>query len=124
MDRGIFADRLREAMGDMSSIDLADKLGCNKSVVSLYLSKQRTPSKMAVQLMALVLSVNPAWLYGLDVPKEPTVKIVPIKKSPGAEESAPRDEREAEIISLVRRLDDAQKDMILLMLRPLAAQKR
>ena len=52
------------------------------------------------------------------------VKGPETEKSPGAEETAPRDEREAEIISLVRRLDDDQKDMILLMLEGAAAKKR
>ena len=52
------------------------------------------------------------------------VKSPETEKSPGAEETAPRDEREAEIISLVRRLDDDQKDMILLMLEGAAAKKR
>ena len=46
------------------------------------------------------------------------------EKSPGTEEAAPRDEREAEIISLVRRLDDDQKDMILVMLEGAVAKKR
>lgn len=82
MDRDIFADRLREAMGDMTAIDLADKLGCNKSSVSMYLNKQREPSKMAIQLMALVLGVNPGWLYGLDAPKFSNAKIVSIEKAP------------------------------------------
>lgn len=82
IDRNIFSDRLREAMGDMSAIELADKLGCNKSVISLYLSKQRVPSKMAIQLLALVLGVNPAWLYGLDAPKESRVRIVAAEKAP------------------------------------------
>ena len=63
-------DRFREAMGDMTVIDLADRLGCPKSSVSMYLSGQRVPSKMAIQLIALNLGVNPAWLCGLDVPKE------------------------------------------------------
>lgn len=82
MDRVIFSERLREAMGDMQVVDLAEKLGCNKSVVSLYLSRQRVPSKMAIQLMSLVLGVNPAWLYGLDVPKRSNAKIITTDKTP------------------------------------------
>ena len=52
------------------------------------------------------------------------VKAPKTEKSPDADDAAPRDEREAEIISLVRRLDDAQKDMILVMLEGVAAKKR
>lgn len=69
-------DRLREAMGEMSVVELADKLGCPKSSISMYLSGQREPSKMAAQLIALNLGVNPAWLAGLDVPKYSNVKII------------------------------------------------
>ena len=58
-------DRFREAMGDMSVVDLAVRLGCPKSSISMYLSGQRSPSKMAIQLIALNLGVNPAWLCGL-----------------------------------------------------------
>lgn len=81
-DRIIFSERLREAMGDMQAIDLADKLGCNKSIVSLYLSGQRVPSKMAIQLISLVLGVNPAWLCGLDAPKRSSAKIISVDKTP------------------------------------------
>lgn len=117
MDRDIFADRLREAMGDMSAIDLADKLRCNKSVISLYLSKQRTPSKMAIQLLALVLGVNPAWLYGLDAPKEPTVKIAPIEKAP-----AVSGERK-QLIDLIPDLPDDAVHALLVLAEQAAQQK-
>ena len=33
--------RLQEAMGGMSMVDLAEKLGCAKSNISMYLSGQR-----------------------------------------------------------------------------------
>lgn len=69
-------ERFRDAMGDMSVVDLSLKLGCPKSSVSMYLSGQREPSKMAIQLISLVLGVNPAWLCGLDVPKYSNAKIV------------------------------------------------
>ena len=62
-------ERLQEAMGGMSNIDLAEKLGCARSSITMYLSGQRTPSKMTIQLMSICLEVSPAWLMGLDVPK-------------------------------------------------------
>ena len=62
-------ERLQEAMGGMSNIDLAEKLGCARSSITMYLSGQRTPSKMTIQLMSICLGVSPAWLMGLDVPK-------------------------------------------------------
>ena len=75
-------ERFREAMGDMSVIDLANRLGCPKSSISMYLNGQREPSKMAVQLISLVLGVNPAWLCGLDVDKYSNAKIVSVEKAP------------------------------------------
>ena len=71
-------ERFREAMGEMSAIELADKLGCPKSSISMYLSGQREPSKMAVQLIALNLGVNPAWLSGLNAEKYSNAKIISV----------------------------------------------
>ena len=68
-DKIFSPERLQEAMGGMSNIDLAEKLGCARSSITMYLSGQRTPSKMTIQLMAICLGVSPAWLMGLDVPK-------------------------------------------------------
>lgn len=79
-------ERFREAMGELSVVDLASKLGCPKSSVSMYLNGQREPSKMAVQLIALNLGVNPAWLSGLDVPKYSNAKIISVEKNKPATE--------------------------------------
>lgn len=81
-DSNFSKERFREAMGEMSAADLAVKLGCNKSNVSMYLSGQREPSKMAIQLIALILGVNPAWLCGLDVPKYSNAKIITVENAP------------------------------------------
>lgn len=62
-------ERLREAMNGMSNTDLALRLGCARSNISMYLKGTRSPNKMTVQLMAICLGVSPAWLMGLDVPK-------------------------------------------------------
>lgn len=117
IDRNIFSDRLREAMGDMSAIELADKLGCNKSVISLYLSKQRVPSKMAIQLLALVLGVNPAWLFGLDAPKESSVRIVSTEKAP-----AVSGERR-DLIDLIPNLSDEAVHALLILATQAGQQK-
>lgn len=77
-ENGFDKSRFREAMGDMSIVDLSEKLSCPKSSISMYLSGQRTPSKMAIQLIALVLGVNPAWLCGLDVDKYWNAKIISV----------------------------------------------
>lgn len=70
--------RLREAMSGMSNSDLATRLGCSRSNISMYLNGSRSPNKMTVQLMAICLGVSPAWLMGLNVPKyveKPAIQI-------------------------------------------------
>lgn len=47
-----------------------------------------------------------------------------IKKSPGADESAPRDEKEFEIMGLIYGLDDSQKDFLISLLETVAARNR
>lgn len=96
-------NRLREAMGNMSAIELADKLGCGKSSISMYLAGQREPSKMAVQLIALVLGVNPLWLCGVDVPVERTTPIPDITENG----------RKARLVKLFDRLPESEQDEII-----------
>lgn len=92
--------RFQEAMGDMEAVELSEKLGCPKSLISMYQSGQRKPSKMAIQLIALILGVNPAWLCGLDVGKESNVRIISMRSS------------EAEIIDLYRDANEKGKALI------------
>lgn len=114
---GFDKDRLREAMGEMSVIELADKLGCGKSSVSMYLAGQREPSKMAVQLIALVLGVNPAWLCGMDVPKYSNAKIVSKGKAPIED-----DERIRKFVELFSQLTPEYQDLILAQLEGIVAR--
>ena len=104
--------RLAEAMGQMSAIDLSEKLGCGKSIVSMYLSGQRKPSKMAVQLLALNLGVNPAWLCGLDVPKYSNAKIISRENAPTDD-----DERVQKLIELVKKLTPEHQELLLAQIR-------
>ena len=64
-------NRLREALDDrgMKPIELAEKAGVPKSMVSYYLSGKNVPKADRVYKMAHVLGVNEAWLLGYDVPK-------------------------------------------------------
>jgi len=114
---GFDKNRFREAMGEMSTSELAERLGCGKSSVSMYLAGQREPSKMAVQLIALILGVNPAWLCGMDVPKYSNAKIISktISRPTFAdvielEEVLPPDE--AQFIELYRLADEIDKQTI------------
>lgn len=65
MEASFVPERLHEAMNGMSNIELAEKLGCARSNITMYLSGTRTPSKMTVQLMSICLGVSPAWLVGI-----------------------------------------------------------
>lgn len=111
-------DRLKEAMGDMAPIDLAIKLGCTKSSISMYLSGQRIPSKMAIQLIALVLGVNPAWLCGLDVPKLSNAKIISIENAP-----TKTDERVREFTELFSKLSPEIQEMMIAQIKGILASQ-
>ena len=63
-------DRMREAMQlrNMRPIDLSEKAGIPKSMVSYYLSGKANPKADRVYAIASVLDVSEAWLMGYDVP--------------------------------------------------------
>ena len=65
-----FPERLSEAMNGMGVTEFAIKLGVSKQAVSAWLNGTRQPKQLALTAMAQILSVNPAWLMGYDVPKE------------------------------------------------------
>ena len=54
----------------MSQQELADKSGIGKSSISHYVNGSNEPGNKSAYALAEVLNVNPAWLMGLDVPKE------------------------------------------------------
>ena len=66
------ARRLKEALSDMGMTqqELADKSGIGKSSISHYINGSNEPANKSAFEMARVLNVNPAWLMGLEVPKE------------------------------------------------------
>ncbi len=98
-DKIFSPERLLEAMNGMSNVDLAEKLGCARSSITMYLSGQRTPSKMTIQLMAICLGVNPAWLMGLNVPKY-------LEKPTPVSESGAFAPYQKELLDLVNDMDD------------------
>lgn len=114
---GFDKNRFREAMGNMTTIELAERLGCGKSSISMYLAGQREPSKMAVQLIALNLGVNPAWLCGMDVPKYSNAKIISREKAP-----TENDERVKKFVELFSQLTPEHQDIVLAQLEGIAAR--
>lgn len=63
-----FKDRLREAMDlrELKQIDLANKTGINKSMISFYLSGRNMPNSKNVLKLARALNVSDAWLMGYE----------------------------------------------------------
>lgn len=64
-------DRLREALEDnkMKPIELSEKTGIPKSMISYYLSGKSIPKSDRIYKISLALEINEAWLMGYDVPK-------------------------------------------------------
>lgn len=117
-DMGFDKNRLREAMGEMTVQELADRLGCGKSCVSMYLSGQREPSKMAIQLIALNLGVNPAWLCGMDIPQYSYAKIISRENAP-----TESDERIKKFVELLKRLSPEQQEFLLAQIEGIASKQ-
>ena len=51
--------------------EIADKTGLSKPRISQYKNGKYEPTPEALYSLAGVLNVNPAWLMGYDVPKDP-----------------------------------------------------
>lgn len=68
-------DRLQEALDatGMRPIDLCEKTGIPKSMLSYYLSGKTKPKADRLHIIAQALDVSEAWLLGFDVPKYRTV---------------------------------------------------
>lgn len=69
-----FSNRLNTAMRirNIKPIKLSEKTGIDKSKISSYMSGRYKAKQDGIYLLAQALSVNEAWLMGLDVPMERT----------------------------------------------------
>ena len=65
------AKRIREAMeeANMTQQELADATQIGKSSISHYVNGTNEPGNKSAFLIAQALHVNPAWIMGLDAPK-------------------------------------------------------
>ena len=77
-----FPERLREALrkNNIRQVDLANKLGIEKSTISNYLSGRYEPRPATRKAIADALGVSDAWLEGHDV------YSVPLRKEMSPEE--------------------------------------
>ena len=86
-----FADRLNEALElrDVKPAELHRRTGISEATISQYRSGYAEPKKKKLQAIAEALTVDPAFLMGLDVP--PTVNYPSAKLA--------KDQRQAELRS-------------------------
>lgn len=121
-------ERLIEYMNinNIKQADLAKRTGLNRSVISLYVSGKREPMQDNITTLAEKLNVSPAWLMGLDVPmvakKEPTHEelvndYMDSYKTKDDINQFLNDKRAIEIIKCFNKLDEKQRDYILLTLK-------
>lgn len=70
-EREALSSRLREALATagLKPIELSEKTGIPKSMVSYYMTGKSTPKADRLFKMAVALDVSEAWLMGYDVPK-------------------------------------------------------
>ena len=89
MKYALTAERIKEAMNDlhMTQQELADKSNIGKSSISHYVNGSNEPGNKSAYLLAQVLKVNPAWLMGLDAPKNLIKEYAYISKIPDSDKS-------------------------------------
>jgi len=81
-----------------------DKTGINKGSVSQYVNGKNVPSTKTAKIIADVFHVNPAWVMGFDVSKEPD--------PPAASVSLTLTEEETRIILRYRQMSEAEKNLV------------
>jgi transcriptional regulator with XRE-family HTH domain len=102
-------DRLREALKDnnMKPIELAERAGVPKSMVSYYLSGKSVPKADRIYKMAQVLGVNESWLLGYPVPK---VRTIEQKKNDTLVDVVSKLRKDPEFFSVVADLAELSAD--------------
>lgn len=86
-----------------------DKTGINKGSVSQYVNGKNVPSTTTAKKIANVFHVNPAWIMGFDVPKDPD-------SSPPSDELKLSDE-ETRIILRYRQMNESEKNLVCTMMQ-------
>ena len=80
MKHPLTAKRKKKALSDlnMKPQELADRSGVSKASISQYVNGSHAPSNISSGKMGKILSVNPLWLMGFDVPREENVSDIPV----------------------------------------------
>lgn len=66
------AERLQELMRTLGikQIDIANRTGIHKSVISLYVNGDRLPRQDKIAVICDAYNIDPAWLMGYEVPMQ------------------------------------------------------
>ena len=104
--------RLREAMDriGMKPIELSDKTGIPKSMVSYYLSGKAVPKSDRVYLLSRVLGVSEAWLLGYEVPMFRTEEQKKNDTVVGVVKKMRNDPKFINLVSILAELPEDQYD--------------
>lgn len=97
-------DRLREALNDagMKPIELSERTGIPKSMISYYLSGKTKPKADRIFTISTALGITEAWLMGYDVPKTRTLEQ---KKNDQLAQLIVRMKRDPAFYNIVEMLD-------------------
>lgn len=104
-------DRLREALNDagMKPIELSEKTGIPKSMVSYYLSGKTKPKADRIYTISTALGVSEAWLIGYDVPKTRSLEQ---KKNDQLAQLIVRMRQDSAFYNIVEMLDQVPADQL------------
>lgn len=77
-----FANRLNTILTirNMKPVELHEKTGISESLISKYLSDNAVARLDKLTILSDVLSVNPVWLMGYDVPMEKNASTTKVDK--------------------------------------------
>ena len=80
MKHPLTAQRLKKALSDlnMKPQEIAARSGVSNASISQYVNGSHAPSNISSGKMGKILSGNPLWLMGFDVPREENVSDIPV----------------------------------------------
>lgn len=104
-------DRLREALNSagMKPIELSERTGIPKSMLSYYLNGKTKPKADRIYTISVALDVSEAWLLGYDVPKARTQES---KKNDQLSELIVRLRRDPAFFAIVEKLNRVQPEQL------------
>lgn len=100
-----FSDRLKKALElrNMSAAELSRRLGVDEGTISNYKKGRYEPKQRRLEQISNILNVSIPWLMGADVP-------IDLKK----ETDNISNSKDNELLRLFSRLNDEQKQQVLL----------